>query len=216
MEQVLLVSVTVLAAFVAIQAITLAGKSSSERAKDVEIAELKVRLHQDPLTGLQNRAGLEALLSKEYARASRTKAPLSVLFVDIDHFKMVNDTYGHQAGDTYLQEIASFLKGSSRAEETVTRLGGEEFVIVLVNADIEAATNAANRYRGLVEMAFVNHPLPTTISIGIASLGQSGVDTAAGLVMAADGAMYRAKAQGRNRCVVYNETIIPMRGGSDG
>ncbi len=215
LEQVLLVGITVLAAFVAILAVALVRLSQKLQCSEGQVAYLELELHLDPLTRLTNRVGLETLLEKEVSRANRSKERLSVLFVDIDHFKEVNDTLGHQGGDVYLKEVASFLRGSSRTEETVTRLGGDEFVIVLLGTDMETAKKAAERYRILVEMAFADHKIPITASIGISCLGQPGVSTVEGLIMAADGAMYFAKSHGGNRWMPYDEATIPKKGYMD-
>ncbi len=182
----------------------------------LRVAELERERHIDHLTGLMNRPGLTALLETEVARASRTGGHLSLLFLDIDHFKQVNDSLGHQTGDAYLQEISLFLSGASRKAETVARWGGEEFVVALVDADLNAAKLAADRYRSLIELAFSEHDIPVTVSIGVAGLRQLGVNTAAGLIAAADGAMYQAKDEGRNRWCLYDQGATPRVRETDG
>jgi len=150
----------------------------------------------DPLTGLANRRGCEKSIAGEISRAERERKPLSCIMLDIDRFKQVNDTMGHQAGDQVLREISAMLRQSVRAYDIVARWGGEEFLVILPGADLEAARQLAERIRLGVQK------LPTssvTISAGAAEF-DADYDFEATL-RTADRLMYEAKAAGRN-CVV--------------
>jgi diguanylate cyclase (GGDEF)-like protein len=153
----------------------------------------------DALTGVPNRRAYDQKLTEEYSRAKRTGAPLSMLLIDIDHFKEYNDNYGHPAGDTALQSVARVLMSSLRPYDFLARYGGEEFVIILPSTDLTDAIVVAERVRGLVAGSEFPHR-KFTISIGVARLD---VDAGArALVQAADNGLYRAKAAGRNKVVV--------------
>ena len=124
--------------------------------------------------------------------------------MDIDHFKRINDSYGHAAGDAVLRQLADLLKRASRVEDLVFRYGGEEFAAVLPNASARAAVQIADRIRTLVERyAFLwdRQSIPVTLSIGVANLSSAEKDSQA-LIEAADAALYQAKRSGRNRVVV--------------
>lgn len=159
-----------------------------------EIAEMALR---DPLTGLHNRRAFEDQLGRRVAHAQRHGTPLAMVILDIDHFKSVNDTHGHQVGDMVLIEVAHRLARVSREEEPIARLGGEEFVWLLPGADAAEAVHAAERARDAVG----GEPFPevgtVTISAGVTDLS-CGKD-ATGLYRLADLALYGAKADGRNR-----------------
>jgi diguanylate cyclase (GGDEF)-like protein/PAS domain S-box-containing protein len=159
---------------------------------------------KDPLTGLYNRRYLTEMLERETRRAIRAEQSLGVLMLDLDHFKKFNDTYGHDAGDAILRETASFLSKSIRAEDIVCRFGGEEFVVILPTADINAAHARAERIRSKVhELTVLHHGQSLgmiTISIGVAALPLHGT-TPKELLAAADAALYRAKREGRDRAV---------------
>lgn len=150
----------------------------------------------DPLTGAPNRRGLDRHLEKALGRVN----PLSVIMVDIDHFKRVNDTYGHDAGDLVLQQVASAIKNSVRPGDFMGRFGGEEFMVVC-NADIDEAVEIAERVRQAVMSTPVSIPDSVTVSI-TASFGVArhlpGEDALA-VVKRADRALYNAKNEGRNR-----------------
>ncbi|TXF11896.1 GGDEF domain-containing protein [Pelomicrobium methylotrophicum] len=162
----------------------------------------------DPLTGLYNRRHLARRLEKEFARARRYGMPLSVLLLDIDHFKCVNDTYGHQVGDQVLNHVARLTLQAIRETDLAARYGGEEFVIIAPNTEASSAAALAERLRRHVE----THPLVlhggysgrqeirVTVSIGVAGLGRDTSDSQH-LLQEADEALYRAKQQGRNRVV---------------
>lgn len=156
----------------------------------------------DPLTGLDNRRSLERRLSDEVARSARYKTPLCVLVVDVDHFKVVNDTYGHAAGDQVLVELGKRLKGAMRDTDFCARAGGEEFVVVAPNTDPIGVLVFGERIRAMIaemvmEVTGGEH-VWLTASIGVSNLGLGENDHKA-LLERADKAMYAAKHDGRNR-----------------
>lgn len=143
-----------------------------------------------------------ARLSEEIKRATRNEAPLSVMMLDIDHFKSINDTHGHLAGDRVLVQVARVFRGLSRESDVVVRYGGEEFLILLPGADGKSALAMARRtcdaVSGLViESAQVK--VQVTVSIGLACFRDEGAETPEALLAKADGALYRAKQGGRNQ-----------------
>ena len=159
---------------------------------------------RDPLTGLFNRRYLEETLEREVRRATRSEQTLGVIMLDLDHFKRFNDTYSHEAGDTVLRQTASFLANSVRAEDIVCRFGGEEFIVILPMADLNAtqarAANICSRLRDL-EVLHEGRPVgKVTASAGVAAFPEHGTEPKA-LIDAADAAMYRAKKEGRDRVV---------------
>lgn len=160
-------------------------------------ADLRQASVRDPLTGLLNRRAMAEVLERQWLRHRRTQAPLAVLAIDLDHFKRINDTLGHAAGDSVLLHLTTLLQNHVRGEDVVGRVGGEEFLLVLPDTQAQHAIALAERLRVLVRA----ESLGTTISIGIA-LAHS-VDTSAESVIArADAALYRAKDAGRNRIEV--------------
>ena len=173
---------------------------SDRKTLENELEEMATR---DPLTGLFNRREMSRVLEEELDRARRYQRPMAVLWVDFDHFKDVNDTFGHAAGDSVLRSISRLLLGSVRSVDAIGRFGGEEFVIVLPEMDLEEAQDTAERLRRKV--AEKPQPLgngqevPLTISVGGAVYPDHG-QTAPTLCAAADKAMYLAKQRGRN-CV---------------
>ena len=153
----------------------------------------------DSLTGLFNRAHFEQRLVAEVSLARRAGTNLSCLMLDVDHFKLVNDQFGHSAGDMVLRSLAQVLKDSCRLEDIAYRLGGEEFVVLLSNTAAANATILAERLRqALADMrvTFRGTVIQTTCSIGVADLATSGED---GILHAADQALYCAKNNGRNQ-----------------
>jgi diguanylate cyclase (GGDEF)-like protein/PAS domain S-box-containing protein len=160
---------------------------------------------RDPLTGLFNRRFLEETLEREIRRAVRSEQTLGLLMLDLDHFKKFNDTYGHEAGDTVLRETASFLAKSVRAEDIVCRFGGEEFVVILPLANLQATAARAERIRCKLRELTVLHQGQSlgmvTASVGLAALPDHGTSRGS-LLAAADAALYRAKREGRDRVVV--------------
>jgi two-component system cell cycle response regulator len=136
-------------------------------------------------------------------RVRRYNTTMAILLVDVDHFKAVNDTYGHLAGDEILVDTASLLQRVVRAVDIVARYGGEEFVVVLPETGAPGAESFAERVREMIEghtfLPVGSPPINVTTSIGVATFPGFGVDTVQELVAAADQALYRAKAEGRNR-----------------
>ena len=158
----------------------------------------------DTLTQLPNRRHGLDFLASEWAFSQSNALPLSCLLLDIDHFKRINDTYGHPAGDAVLRQLADLLKRVSRSEDLVFRYGGEEFAAVLPNANARAAAQIAERIRTLVErydFLWQRKSLPVTVSIGVAHASGSEKDSQT-LIQIADAALYQAKNSGRNRVVV--------------
>jgi len=164
----------------------------------------------DSLTGVYNRRYIDRRLVEEIARARRQEYRISVMYIDIDHFKQVNDTVGHQGGDDVLREVAQRIKAELRISDALARFGGEEFVVLLIDADLESASAVADRIRASVEAQPVDigggERVSVTVSIGVATLDDFERDhaiegVAQDLVAQADTALYRAKSTGRNRVV---------------
>lgn len=159
----------------------------------------------DELTGVANRRRLNQYLDDELRRAKRTQRPLSVILIDIDHFKDYNDHYGHLAGDDCLVRISRALQAMvQRGGDLLARYGGEEFCVVLGDTDESAARSVAENLRAQVEALRLSHPCSSTgrlvtISLGVAGWHASTPDSATGLLLKADRALYRAKQGGRNR-----------------
>ena len=170
--------------------------------------ELEQLSFQDSLTGVANRRHFEHALAREWKRASRTANPLSLLLLDIDHFKAYNDSLGHPAGDDCLQQVArSLQKAVSRPGDLIARYGGEEFGIILPKTSRAGAESVAERVQQTVAELRIDHPeSPTapilTVSIGVASAVPTSDGDPAGLIAAADEALYAAKDAGRNRMQV--------------
>ena len=165
----------------------------------------------DVLTGWNNRRYLNVRLGEELARARRDKATLACLMLDIDHFKQVNDTWGHAAGDIVLKDLAQRIESQVRASDVAARYGGEEFVVLLPGTDVDAATKLAERIRAEVGSAPVELPngksISITVSIGIAEVSPTARDAdlktlGDSLVARADVALYAAKSAGRDRVMV--------------
>ncbi len=162
----------------------------------------------DSLTNLYNRRYFEERLTGETQRAFYGGTSLSLIMIDIDHFKKINDTFGHTEGDKVLQEIASLLKNSVRKKDTVARYGGEEFVLILPEAGLEEATMIAERIRRLVEqtpLTIGKVQMNITVSLGISNFPTHRAKSKEELVKMADQALYEAKRAGRNRVCVFNE-----------
>ncbi|ADV67986.1 GGDEF domain-containing protein [Deinococcus maricopensis] len=169
-------------------------QSSLERERDV----LEQYAFVDALTGLHNRRAFEQSLAQEAERAQHNGQPLSIIALDIDHFKRVNDTFGHDAGDHVLKDLARIVRREVRATDVVARWGGEEFILLLPTMDLPVAQACAERIRRAVDAhEFSTGPL--SVSLGVATLLR-GEDTGA-LFGRADAALYSAKRAGRNRVV---------------
>jgi diguanylate cyclase (GGDEF)-like protein len=164
--------------------------------------QLRFQGLRDSLTHILNRVAFFEIFEREVARARRNRASLSLIMCDIDHFKRINDKFGHLAGDAVLRETAKRLRMSQRASDAVARYGGEEFVILAPDCAPPGALIVAERFRAAVSatpMTVGDMSLTITMSFGVTST--SDMDGAAGLLQAADEALYRAKEQGRNRVV---------------
>ena len=154
---------------------------------------------QDPLTGQLNRRGLNFHFEKELESASLLSTPLSLILIDIDYFKKVNDMYGHDIGDNCLVEIANLLSHNLRKEDIIARFGGEEFIVILPNTALDEALSIAEKLRKRIESEkFSNFNLPLTITLGI-SVHHKENDNALKMIKRADKALYRGKDKGRNR-----------------
>ncbi len=189
--------------------INLAEKFASQVAVVLENARLfketQTQAITDALTGVYNRRGLHQLGDFELRRARRINRSFCIMIFDIDHFKRINDHYGHKAGDQVLQKLAEQCQKTSRTVDLISRYGGEEFVILLPETNLESACRVAERLR----QSIMNEPFPTdagalriTISIGVAEARE--IDTLHTLIERADVALYKAKETGRNR-VVFDE-----------
>jgi diguanylate cyclase (GGDEF)-like protein len=164
--------------------------------------QLRDQASRDPLTGIWNRTAVFEVLRREVARSERESSPLAVAMADLDHFKNLNDTYGHMAGDAVLREATRRMSTCIRSYDAIGRYGGEEFLVVLPGCDEQSAAGRAERLRG----AIVNKPFDTsegritvTCSLGVASTSNGANGDVESLLRAADAALYRAKANGRNR-----------------
>ena len=160
----------------------------------------------DPLTGLHNRRYFDLFLTNEIIRGHRFSYKLAIIMVDIDRFKDYNDQFGHPIGDLALQQVADYLTNGCRAIDVVTRIGGEEFAIVLPETDAEGALICAEKLRTSVA-AVSNLKRPITISLGIAMLSENS-HTPEALLQQADQALYQAKRTGRNRVCIFSEKIM--------
>ncbi len=172
-------------------------KPTAEMPSDVEA--LQHLASTDPLTGIANRRGGEKHIANEISRAKREKRPLSCILIDIDRFKAVNDTYGHQAGDQLLRDISALLRRTVRAYDILVRWGGEEFLLVLPGVSLDVARTLADRLRIAVEGLDTHGLGPVTVSAGAAEF-ENDYDFASTL-RTADRRLYQAKASGRNTVV---------------
>ena len=183
------------------------GVAAIQRAHAIESTRadnhrLEALAQTDPLTQLVNRRALTVRLLTEMERVRRYNAPLALLLIDLDHFKLVNDTYGHLAGDDVLFGVATLLQRAVRAVDTVARYGGEEFVIVLPETGKQGALAFAERVREkLASHRFAisgSDEIHITASIGVATYPSAGLESVEDLFRASDSALYRAKGSGRN------------------
>jgi two-component system cell cycle response regulator len=157
---------------------------------------------RDSLTGLLNHEEILGVLGRELARRERDNGSVSIIMADLDHFKLVNDTYGHMAGDVVLRATSRIIQSMMRPYDSVGRYGGEEFLIILPECGGESAAAFAERVRLRIGSAAIDIPegiIPVTVSSGVATRGKESGWDAISLIKAADKALYRAKADGRNR-----------------
>jgi two-component system cell cycle response regulator len=164
--------------------------------------ELRFRATHDTLTGISSRSVALEAMTREYMRQAREKSSFGVILADLDHFKNINDTYGHMCGDTVLKETARRMIGCARAVDTVARYGGEEFLTVLVSADESSSLALAERMRVAIEsrpFATDYGELHITASFGAAASSSANPTDPKALLQLADEALYRAKLKGRNR-----------------
>jgi len=197
---------------------TILGLLEATRQQHEALHEAETRATTDPLTDLPNHRTVMGRIEEELSRCQRIETLCAVLFIDLDHFKHINDTYGHRAGDTVLREVARRLMILVRLEDLVGRYGGEEFAILLTDTTLDRAKHVAERVR----LALAETPclweteenelsplsIPITASIGVAVYREHGI-TREALIEAADRAMYHAKHTGRNRvCLAGEETTF--------
>jgi len=175
-------------------------------------ADLQKLASSDALTGALNRRSLEQEAARLSARCNRTKDTLAVMMIDVDHFKSINDRYGHPVGDEVLRRLAETAQKTIRSDDYFARYGGEEFCILLPSTTEKDAWILADRLRqtyAATAMEFGGEVLRSTISIGVSDSKHAGLEFTA-LIAAADQAMYRAKQEGRNRVVMYSAYQMPM------
>jgi len=174
-------------------------------------AKLEGQSIRDGLTGLFNRHFMESALERELHRAARQGTPLAVMMLDVDHFKVLNDTFGHEAGDVVLREVADSFRRALRDEDIICRYGGEEFVVIMPDATEETAVRRAEMIRKVVSeirMHFRGELLGSvTVSVGIAMYPDAGKD-GGNLIRLADGALYRAKHAGRNQVMLDSSGVV--------
>lgn len=182
-------------------------KKTSDQAAALEVRTVELTMANeklealattDGLTGLHNHRHFQESLERSFATARRTGRPLSLIMLDVDHFKKYNDAYGHPAGDEVLRSVGRALASVARASDIVARYGGEEFVIILADTDEKGAAEAAERYREAIEIQEWSHR-SVTASLGVATLVPEDFDRAK-LITLADAALYESKRNGRNRC----------------
>lgn len=172
--------------------------------------KLKIMATTDSLSGLCNRVEFMNLAQKEFAWATRQKEELSFLMMDLDHFKNINDTFGHAAGDEVIREVGRTMKTYFRKSDIVGRIGGEEFAVVLKNASLKEAIKTAERFRETVagkKVVFGNQEITFTISIGVAAITDDAdnISNIEDIMKRADDALYRAKAMGRNCVAAWDQ-----------
>jgi diguanylate cyclase (GGDEF)-like protein len=191
------------------RAMELAQANEQLQAQLMEIQRLQGQLREqairDPLTNLYNRRYMQETFERELASAQRHQQAVTVIMMDIDHFKRLNDTYGHKAGDLMLQALGDLLRNETRDYDVACRYGGEEFVVIMPGARVETARPRAEQLRSQfadLHLEFSGMVLQATISVGVAIFPLHG-ETSDALLRAADQALYAAKAGGRDRVVVH-------------
>jgi len=183
--------------------INLKKRIKKKNQKNDKLKKLAVT---DELTGLNNRFQLDKVLHLGIKKSIRSNTNISILFIDIDRFKFVNDTYGHQVGDQVLKDFSKILQSNIRETDTVGRWGGEEFLIIRCETNIEGSLQLSENLRIIIENTTFQYIKNITASFGVASFkDEESVDL---LVKRADKALYKAKNSGRNKVCVYNEDTI--------
>jgi diguanylate cyclase (GGDEF)-like protein len=181
-------------------------RGSVREKQQVEVLEnLNEQATRDPLTGIFNRRQMDKILHDEIIRARKNGSTVGILMADVDHFKQINDRYGHKAGDLVLQSLARLFKNCVRAADMVCRYGGEEFVIIMPGATLSNLSKTAEEIRSrcqAMRVTYDGQEIQTTISLGAAIFPQHG-SRADEVLVHADRALYCAKQQGRNRMTVY-------------
>jgi diguanylate cyclase (GGDEF)-like protein len=173
------------------------------------ITILEQQAHRDALTGLANRGVFEDQLVRDWDACRRHNAPLTVIIADLDHFKAINDTYGHPAGDEVLRQVAKMLTRSARSSDLVARYGGEEFVVVASNCPLAAGVALAKRCRSLLAERAISVdaiPIMVTASVGVAAATFETQDSPIQLFRRADQALYHAKRSGRDAIWVFDQS----------
>ncbi len=195
------------------------SRAMIEKSEDLTVAltelalaneDLSALTVEDGLTGVKNRRYFNNKIESEIKRATRLNETLSLLMIDLDHFKKVNDTYGHEAGDMCLKQAAQIMKKHAiRSGDAVTRYGGEEFCLILPNTDVKGARIVAEKIRKEMEatpVIYKNDTIRITLSVGVAgSTAKAGKESLENITSHADAALYRAKDTGRNKVVVYKK-----------
>lgn len=185
--------------------------SSAVALRNADLLDrLRAQATIDPLTGCHNRRGFDELMTLEFARAQRYDRPLALVLFDIDHFKRVNDDFGHEAGDQALQRIGRTIRHAFRATDSASRYGGEEFALLFPETPKEESARLAERLRVLIESMLPTPEVPRALSasFGVAAYPDD-ASTAAELIRAADRALYRAKTLGRNRVETAHGHVPP-------
>jgi diguanylate cyclase (GGDEF)-like protein len=183
-------------------------KILSQQLSDIKVLQSKLQeqASRDPLTALYNRRYMDTIAGREIARCNRDHQPLAVMMVDVDHFKKVNDTYGHPGGDEVLKMLSALFLEKVRASDVPCRYGGEEFLLLMPGMSAEIALARANQWRcSFAERTVLSGgvSIQCTISIGVAVYPDHGENMET-LIQSADLALYRAKQQGRNRVVLFD------------
>jgi diguanylate cyclase (GGDEF)-like protein len=180
--------------------------SRLKRRLDAHVDDLRNLADTDPLTGALNHGAFGGALDRTLERYRDTGRGAALLLIDVDHFKSVNDRFGHQEGDRMLRLVSDLLAAHKRRDDLLGRVGGEEFALLLPDADPVAAERVAERVRAALRAATASAPASLTLSVGIAAVSPN-VDTSHALLQAADRALYAAKDRGRDQAVVIDRPL---------